>query len=46
MGLVSLISQSNAEISGAGIVIEKTFQGGRELLLEKGIQVESLAIID
>ena len=46
MGLVSLISQSGAEISGAGIVIEKTFQGGRELILEKGIQLESLAIID
>jgi len=46
MGLVSLISQSKAEISGAGIVIEKTFQDGRKLILEKGIQLESLAIID
>lgn len=46
MGLVNLISQSCAEISGAGIVIEKTFQEGRKLIEEKGIQVESLAIID
>lgn len=46
LGLVSLISQSGAEISGAGIVIEKTFQEGRKLIQEKGIQLESLAIID
>ncbi|MDR3583876.1 MAG: xanthine phosphoribosyltransferase [Desulfosporosinus sp.] len=46
MGLVSLISQSGAEISGAGIVIEKTFQDGRKLIQERGIQLESLAIID
>ncbi|EGW35936.1 xanthine phosphoribosyltransferase [Desulfosporosinus sp. OT] len=46
MGLVSLIAQSRAEISGAGIVIEKTFQEGRKIIEEKGIQVESLAIID
>lgn len=46
LGLVSLISQSNAEISGAGIVIEKTFQEGRKLIQEKGLQLESLAIID
>lgn len=46
MGLVSLLSQSGAEISGAGIVIEKTFQDGRKLVEGKGIQLESLAIID
>ena len=46
MGLVSLLSQSGAKISGAGIVIEKTFQEGRKLILEQGIQLESLAIID
>lgn len=46
MGLVSLLSQSNAEISGAGIVIEKSFQEGRKRIQEKGIQLESLAIID
>ncbi|ODA39248.1 xanthine phosphoribosyltransferase [Desulfosporosinus sp. BG] len=46
MGLVNLIAQSRAEISGAGIVIEKTFQEGRKIIEDKGIQVESLAIID
>ena len=46
MGLVNLLSQSSAEISGAGIVIEKTFQEGRKRIEEKGIQLESLAIID
>lgn len=46
MGLVSLVSQSGAAISGVGIVIEKTFQGGRKLVEEKGLQLESLAIID
>ena len=28
---------------GIGIVIEKSFQPGRDLLLEKGYRVESLA---
>ncbi|MDP4160241.1 MAG: xanthine phosphoribosyltransferase [Bacillota bacterium] len=46
MGLINLLSQSGAEISGAGIVIEKSFQGGRKLVNETGIQLESLAIID
>ena len=46
MGLVNLITQSGAEICGVGIVIEKAFQGGRSLILEKGLQLESLAIID
>ncbi|WP_407313964.1 xanthine phosphoribosyltransferase [Desulfosporosinus sp. SB140] len=46
LGLISLLSQSQAEISGAGIVIEKTFQEGRKRIEEKGIQLESLAIID
>lgn len=46
LGLVSLLSQSGSEISGAGIVIEKTFQEGRKHIQEKGIQLESLAIID
>jgi xanthine phosphoribosyltransferase len=46
MGLINLLSQSLVEISGAGIVIEKTFQEGRKRILEKGIQLESLAIID
>ena len=42
LGLADLIHQANAEVVGIGIVIEKSFQPGRELLLEKGYRVESL----
>ena len=43
LGLADLIHQANAEVVGIGIVIEKSFQPGRELLLERGYRVESLA---
>ena len=43
LGLADLIHQANAEVVGIGIVIEKSFQPGREVLLEKGYRVESLA---
>lgn len=43
LGLADLIYQANAEVVGIGIVIEKSFQPGRDLLLEKGYRVESLA---
>lgn len=43
LGLVDLIHQANAEVVGIGIVIEKSFQTGRDLLIEQGYRVESLA---
>lgn len=43
LGLADLIHQADASVVGIGIVIEKSFQPGRELLLEKGYRVESLA---
>lgn len=43
LGLADLIHQANAEVVGIGIVIEKSFQPGRDLLLEKDYRVESLA---
>lgn len=43
LGLIDLIHQAQAEIVGVGIVIEKSFQPGRDLLIEKGYRVESLA---
>ena len=43
LGLIDLIHQANAEVVGVGIVIEKSFQSGRDILLEKGYRVESLA---
>lgn len=45
LGLADLIHQANAEVVGIGIVIEKSFQPGRDLLLEKGYRVESLACV-
>ncbi|MEA5038324.1 MAG: xanthine phosphoribosyltransferase [Clostridiaceae bacterium] len=42
-GLISLVEQAGAEVVGAGIAIEKTFQPGGGLIREKGFRVESLA---
>ena len=46
LGLIDLIHQSGATLIGCGIVIEKGFQEGGKRLREKGIRLESLAIID
>lgn len=43
LGLIDLIHQAQAEVVGVGIVIEKSFQPGRDILLDKGYRVESLA---
>ncbi len=45
-GLIELINESGAALQGVGIIIEKGFQDGGKRLREKGIRVESLAIID
>lgn len=45
LGLVDIVEQSGAALAGVGIVIEKGFQDGRKRLLDKGIRVESLAIL-
>ncbi|GEL13428.1 xanthine phosphoribosyltransferase [Lapidilactobacillus concavus DSM 17758] len=44
-GLMEIITAANATLEGVGIVIEKTFQKGRQLLDAKGVHVESLARI-
>lgn len=44
-GLIEIIEQAGAEVVGVGIVIEKSFQEGRKLLEDKGVQVTSLARI-
>lgn len=46
LGLIDIIRQAGAEVVGVGIVIEKGFQEGRKVIEEKGVRVESLAIID
>lgn len=45
LGLKEIIDQAGAALVGVGIVIEKEFQGGGKLLKEKGIDLESLAVI-
>jgi xanthine phosphoribosyltransferase len=45
-GLIDIISQAGASLVGAGIVIEKGFQEGGQDLRNKGIKIESLAIIE
>jgi len=44
-GLSELVLESGASLVGAGIVIEKGFSGGGELIRSRGIRVESLAVI-
>lgn len=45
-GLISLCEQAGAAVEGIGIAIEKKFQQGRQEILNKGIQLESLAIVE
>ncbi len=45
-GLASLVEDAGATLVGAGIVIEKGFQVGGKILREKGIHLESLAIVE
>ncbi|NMA87206.1 MAG: xanthine phosphoribosyltransferase, partial [Tissierellia bacterium] len=45
-GLIDILNKANANLAGVGIVIEKGFQDGGKSLREKGILIESLAIID
>ena len=44
-GLVELCQQAGAKVEGIGIVIEKSFQDGRQLLEDMGLNVVSLARI-
>lgn len=46
LGLMELAKQAGAEVIGAGAVIEKGFQCGGDMLREKGIHLESLAIVE
>ena len=43
--LIDITQQAGAEIVGAAIVIEKTFQPGGQLIRDKGVRVEALARI-
>lgn len=45
-GIIDLIEQAGAQLAGMGFIIEKAFQHGGDSLRERGVHIESLAIID
>lgn len=45
-GLAALVEQAKARLAGAGIVIEKRFQGGGDKLRAAGFKIETLAAIE
>ena len=45
-GLLDIAQKAGATVEGVGISVEKGFQRGGELIRQKGIRVESLAIIE
>jgi xanthine phosphoribosyltransferase len=45
LGLVRLAQAAGAQVVGIGALIEKTFDGGRDLLASVGVPIEALAVI-
>lgn len=45
-GLLDIAQKAGATVEGVGIAVEKGFQRGGELIRQKGIRVEALAIIE
>ena len=45
-GLLDIAQKAGATVEGVGIAVEKGFQRGGELIRQKGVRVESLAIIE
>ena len=45
-GLAQLVQDAGTTLVGAGIIIEKGFQRGGDAIREKGIHLESLAIVE
>ena len=46
LGLMDIAEQAGAVVSGVGIVIEKGFQPGSQILHSLGVRLESLVVID
>ena len=46
LGLLELTQKAGATVEGIGIAVEKGFQQGGDLIRSKGIQLESLAIVE
>jgi xanthine phosphoribosyltransferase len=45
-GLIDIVNQAGATVSGCCAEIEKGFQGGGDELRKQGYRVESLAIVE
>ena len=45
-GLISIVASAGANVAGIGIVIEKGFQTGGQIIRNLGYHLESLAIVD
>ena len=45
-GLIDLVQSAGATVEGIGIAIEKGFQQSGKLIRDRGIRLESLAIVD
>lgn len=45
LGLVDIVHQAGANVTGVGIVIEKGFQKGGAKLRQMGLNLKSLAVI-
>ena len=46
LGIIDLVEQAGAKLEGMGFLIEKGFQSGGKELRDRGIHVESLAIVE
>ena len=46
MGLIQIANNAGASVEGLGIVIEKGFQSGGQIIRNLGYHLESLAIVD
>ena len=46
IGLITIVEAAGAVVEGCGIVIEKGFQPGGQVIRDKGYHLESLAIVD
>lgn len=45
-GLIDIVNKAGATVEGIGIAVEKGFQQGGDIIRQKGIHLESLAIIE
>lgn len=46
IGLISICEQAKAKVEGVAIIVEKKFQGGGQRIIDKGIHLESAAVIE